>query len=264
MPHPVRVLCAVRRSLVPYQPDVRPSLGDALVIDAEHGALAPAFVGEALQAAPWCAVVLLIRGPLGAREFSILHRELPLSTAAVHGGCESNGQALSDAVRNRGTPSIAGLLAYLARRGLSRPLIDAVDDALRLSDFDYDSDSDSDSDSGYDQPKPASMRRAINRHLAECGPLRVGHWRRLVRLLAFSEAPSTQGLDQRAWEVGFDPRTVRTWAAELLGTDLSAPAECPGWEWKVEAVLRRHGYVPWVEQTRRRSGALARPLLPQG
>ena len=249
MPHPVRVLCAVHRTLVPCQPHVRPSLGDALVLDAERAARAPALVGEALQAAPWCAVVLLVRGSLVAGEFATLHRELPAGAAVVRGDFESSGPVLADAVRNRGAPSMAELLGYLDRRRLSRALIGAVDDALCLSDSDS------------DHPKPASQRRATNRRLAEFGPLRVGHWRRLARLLALTEVTSAAGLDQRAWEAGLDPRSARAWAVELCGIELAAAATCPGWEWKVEGTLRRHGYLPWASATRRLSGVLERPML---
>ncbi|MBK7351674.1 MAG: hypothetical protein IPI92_17620 [Gemmatimonadetes bacterium] len=160
-------------------------------------------------------------------------------------------EALTDAVRRRGAPSISEILAYLDRRRLSRTLIGAVDDALRLSDSDSDS----------DHPKPASLRRTTNRHLAEFGPLRVGHWRRLARLLALTEGPSSAGLDQRAWEAGLDPRSARAWAVELCGIDLAVAASCPGWEWKVEAMLRRHGLVAWEAPTRRRSGILEQPVL---
>ncbi|MBK6423156.1 MAG: hypothetical protein IPI92_15935 [Gemmatimonadetes bacterium] len=48
---------------------------------------------------------------------------------------------------------------------------------------------------------------------------------------------------------------------ELCGIDLAVAASCPGWEWKVEAMLRRHGLVAWEAPTRRRSGVLEQPVL---
>src|SRR5690606_7307193 len=74
MPHPLRALCAVSRTLVPSQPGVLPSLGDALVMELQRAARHPPLVAEAVRAAPWCAVVVLVEGTVPPAE---LARSLP-------------------------------------------------------------------------------------------------------------------------------------------------------------------------------------------
>lgn len=68
-------------------------------------------------------------------------------------------------------------------------------------------------------------------------------------------------MEQQAWSTGADPRTLRGWSTELLGVDARAVLETPGWEWKLEAMLRRFGYVTWPGASRRASGAVRQPAL---
>ncbi|MBK7922863.1 MAG: hypothetical protein IPJ95_04415 [Gemmatimonadetes bacterium] len=44
------------------------------------------------------------------------------------------------------------------------------------------------------------------------------------------------------------------------GIDLAVAASCPGWEWKVEAMLHRHGLVAW-EAPPPPVGVLEQPVL---
>jgi hypothetical protein len=63
-------------------------------------------------------------------------------------------------------------------------------------------------------------------------------------------------IEQVAWDRGIDPRTLRKWSMHFLGYPARDVVEAPGWEWKVEEVLRRFAYVtvgPARVRLRRRS-----------
>lgn len=241
MPHPVRVFCAVARKLTDHRPPTLPSLGDALAVQAAPASRAPEVASAALAAAPWCAVVLLAEQPLSSTEAGALLPVLPDTTTILQGGLDVDPAQILAALRLRKPPTAADMGDYLRLRGLSRDLVAAVEDALA--------------------PQPASAHRSIlNRRLGEFGPLRARSWRALLRVLQFT-THVTGSVEQAAGEDGCDSRTFRARSQDLVGLSPRRTLETPGWEWKLEAALRRHGYIPWPTSTRRRSAAFTAPVF---
>lgn len=99
MPHPLRTLCAVSRTLVPWQPGVLPSLGDALVMDLRRAARHPGAGAEALRTAPWCAVVVLVEGTVPPADLAMALPHLPRGAAALVGSLEGETERLFQAIR---------------------------------------------------------------------------------------------------------------------------------------------------------------------
>src|SRR5690606_30837289 len=120
---------------------------------------------------------------------------------------------------------------------------------------------DTDTDTDTATVTSPRSRSALNRRLAAFGPLRCRGWHAFIRLLRVSESPDAEPVERQAWSMGTDPRTLRSWRAELLGVDARVTRETPGWEWKLEAMLRRFGYLSWPGASRRASGALRQPTL---
>ncbi|MDX2121603.1 MAG: hypothetical protein SF070_11185 [Gemmatimonadota bacterium] len=251
MPHPLRTLCAVSRTLVPWQPGVLPSLGDAVVMDLRRAARHPAPVAESLRAALWCAVVVLVEEKIPPADLARALPHLPRGAAALVGSFEGETERLFQAIRSRPQPLGTDLLGYCATRGLPRELRAAIEDVLTLPDTDTDPAT----------VAPPRSRSALDRRLAAFGPLRGREWDAFTRLLRVSESHAAGSVEQQAWLTDTDPRTLRRWSAELLRVDAHVILDTPGWEWKLEAMLRRFGYVTWPGASRRASGAVRQPAL---
>ena len=50
-------------------------------------------------------------------------------------------------------------------------------------------------------------------------------------------------VEELSWSNGLDPRTLRSRTRLLLGVGVREAIGRPGWEWKLETVLRRHHYA---------------------
>lgn len=88
--------------------------------------------------------------------------------------------------------------------------------------------------------------RTLTRRVRALGPLEVRDWRglaRLVRIVTTAVPPDHGSLEAAAFTAGVDPRSLRRWLR--LATELSWPEVMArvGWEWILEMVLRRYGYV---------------------
>jgi hypothetical protein len=118
---------------------------------------------------------------------------------------------------------------FFARRGLTRGLQGAV--ALALGE---------ERPELCDQSTPETP--AQRRDLRRLGPLGPSDWRTVSTLLRATER-AVASLETMAWESGMDPRTFEDRARHYLGLGPADAARIPGWEWKLEAVLRRFGYV---------------------
>ncbi len=219
---------------------------------AASGSRAPEVVSAALVAAPWCAVVLLAEQPLSVTEAAVLLPILPHATMILQGGLDVDPARIVAALRLRQAPAAAEVCDYLRLRRLPRALIAAVEDAIASRE--------SESESESEKVASGPHRSSINRRLAEFGPLRVRSWRALLRLLQL-ETPISVSAEQAAWDAGTDPRTLRLRAEEFFGVGARPALDTPGWEWKLEAALRRHGYVAWPSPTRRSSAGLAMPVV---
>lgn len=255
MPNPVHVVCAVAKRLTDYRPPVLPSLGDALAVLAAPASRVPELVSQALTASPWCAVVLLTEEFLSAPDVMALMPILPRTTIVLAGGIGVDPTTLHAALQLRGTPDAAEVSGYLRLRQLPRALIGAVEDALASP------------ESESEKVASGPHRSSINRRLAAFGRLRAADWRALFRIIQATgrsplhEATTSISTERAALATGTDPRTLRAKTKELLGVRARPALDTPGWEWKVEAALRRHGYLPWPSPTRRSSAGHAMPVF---
>jgi hypothetical protein len=234
MPSPVHIFCAEARRLTEYRSAVLPSLGDAFAVLAGPAVGAPSTVAEAVAAAPWCAVVLLSRPLPIPPEARVLLSVLPETAPILSGDLTTPPAQIAAAIRQRPVPAATSLLAYLRRRRLAGELVVAVEEALAGG--------------------PASTQGSrLNRRLSRFGPLRARSWRALLQILQFTSQPTE--------EAGVDSRTFRARSQDLVGLSPRWVLDTPGWEWKLEAALRRHGYVPWPSVTRRSSAKFTAPVL---
>lgn len=230
MPSPVHLFCAEARSLTEYRPPTLPSLGDALVLLAGPAGRTPAAVASAICAAPWCAVVVLRDGTDPGNLLPLLPRTPPV----LDGNLGISPGEIIAALERRPVPGATDLLDYLLLRGLASELVAAVHEALS-------------------PPRDAAERGSLNRRLADYGPMRARSWRALLQILQFTSRP--------AEDSGADSRTFRARSQDLVGLAPRRVLETPGWEWKLEATLRRHDYIPWPAPTRRSSAAFTAPVL---
>ena len=122
---------------------------------------------------------------------------------------------------------MAAVVSYLRSRGLAWELCSTVEAVLDAA------------SSRYGGRRSIS---SLNRQLARWGDLRSADWRALIDLMPLleQEGPSVEEL---AWSNGFDPRTLRSRTRLLLGVGMRVAIGRPGWEWKLETVLRRHHYA---------------------
>ncbi|MBK9066859.1 MAG: hypothetical protein IPL76_08225 [Gemmatimonadetes bacterium] len=175
---------------------------------------------------PWCPTCLLLadeRIPLrwldalagSRRQFGTLRltRDQPATPSAIQ--C---------AIRDRTPPTPDTLVRYIRRRtGRSEPVA-ALLTCFERSDL-----------------APALSDSTVARHLRDFGKYSARDWRALHRLILATSRVAT-ALERLAHLLGLDPRTLRADTHRLLG-DLSSHATAwPGWEWKLEAALRRGGY----------------------
>lgn len=191
--------------------------------------------------------------PLPPQTLAALLPALPRNTVVLlrPSGLTLCGDLVT-ALRSRAPPSQDSILGYLTRRGLDPDFVAAV---ARLF-------------ARAGSPARGAWRRgasptALNRRLARHGAIRVNDFRQLLPLFAFCERLEPVGFEQRAWECGRDPRTIRHRLRSLFGVDAQVALSTPGWEWKLEALLRRHSYLPWATSSRRTSGHHRRPVLAE-
>lgn len=230
-----------------------PGLGEALVLRLESGRVASEAIWRARLSAPWCAWMAVAQTPLPPQTLAALLPALPRNTVVLlrPSGLTLCGDLVT-ALRSRAPPSQDSILGYLTRRGLDPDFVAAV---ARLF-------------ARAGSPARGAWRRgasptALNRRLARHGAIRVNDFRQLLPLFAFCERLEPVGFEQRAWECGRDPRTIRHRLRSLFGVDAQVALSTPGWEWKLEALLRRHSYLPWATSSRRTSGHHRRPVLAE-
>lgn len=194
----------------------------------------PAAVTSAIDAAPWCAVVVLRDEAVTGSASRGLPPFLPRTTPILDGNLAISPGEIIAALERRPVPRATDLLDYLLLRGLASELVAAVHEAL--------------------SPQRDGVERgSLNRRLSEFGPLRARSWRALLQILQFTSHPAADS--------GADSRTFRARSQDLVGLAPRRVLDTPGWEWKLEATLRRHDYIPWPAPTRRGSAAFTAPVL---
>ena len=93
---------------------------------------------------------------------------------------------------------------------------------------------------------PAVHRTTLWRRVKELGPLTASDWRNLG-VLARTCPDSELSQERLALLCGWDVRTWRRRAERLVGSIWTQYRQLAGWEWLLEAALRRTGLVrePW-------------------
>lgn len=233
----------------PYQVS-RPLIGAAplgamLIASMATGPGALEAAAGAWQANPWCPLVVTlgdsapIRSPLLVGLVGLV-RQCPWLTAVA---CAARSEPpVRVIVQQRPSPNARDIGRYIAMRIRSL-------DAERWFTLACCSTASSDL-----QPTPdvaSASADTIRRRLREYGPLGPRDWVALAETIAMlhnATASSIRSIGQLAADHHLDPRTVRARLIRLVGSRYEAALARVGWEWVLEAVLRKWGYVECRDQ----------------
>ena len=204
-------------------------LGAVLVLDMSgaESALEQAIIWQA--SAPWCPLALVIRNvPASAsliKHLTHLHDPLAFVPGAS-GGQFPLVEEIIKAVRNRGGPDGGEAFTYVANRleqGSLRSLFAEAEAFTRPE---------------HTHPAP----RHVSRRLRVLGALGVPDWRSLFQLARLSGVGRVP-IEELARRHGVGVRTFRAQVQRYTGVSTQSFREWLGWEWVLEAALRRWGYL---------------------
>jgi len=202
--------------------DESPELGSVALLDAVDRRPSTSDVRGQMELAPWCPLCLLADEESGMRAT----RRLP-RTCVVFGLGESDGaDTILRAVASRPRPTPSDLVDWIVRRTrsstLSRTLVDLFSrPALRRNELSF---------------LPYSVREQL-RQLGHWGAL---EWQRAAVLADVASDRTSVNRLVSSDEPG--AAELRRWIQELLGIAERAFHERFGWEWVLEASLRRSGF----------------------
>lgn len=202
--------------------DLEPALGAILLLDATDGTPTSNEVKAEMERLPWCPLCLLAAPASGVRST----RRLP-RTCVVFGGESEIGAEILRAIADRPRPTSSDLVEWLARR-TRRPSLGRVLSELfsgpRL----------------HSRESSAGLTYGMRETMRQLGEWGALEWQRaaalaqlaadrtsLVRHLASPDAPG---------------RELRQEMRDLLGLSERDFLQRHGWEWVLEAALRRSGY----------------------
>jgi hypothetical protein len=236
----MRVLALLEPSsprLQDYSNDRVPALGSVLVCNLEADIVALAEAYSCHSRWPWCPILVVVPPRLGL-DVRVLEAFEPRSGAVVPflsewASVESDLRSLKDAVRDRARPS-GWMLAKYVRRRTRRKSIDRALDMCLAAGL-------SPRENGL-----MSHRSTLGRHLKDFGPLKPHDWLAVGHLVHTHLAATSSGcrtVEAAALRVGVDPRTLRRRLLRYCGCDYMQSRMRLGWEWLLESVLRRFGYV---------------------
>jgi hypothetical protein len=177
---------------------------------------------------PWCACCLVLTDPRVEPELmaALHHGRRQVARLVPRHGAAPDAAGVRTAVRQRDLPNHFTLVAYVTRRGAAEADIrDALEYCLNT-----------------DANGDGLSRSALSRRLHGFGRWTARDWRtlaRLIRILHYAEG----SMDAVGWQAGMDPRTLREQCARYLDATPSQALGLPGWEWKLEAALRKGDLV---------------------
>ncbi len=206
-------------------------LGSALVLDLGEGepALEDAVVWQGRAA--WCPLALIVRTvPPTAGSIVLLtqlHGPLAFVEQAVARTDPTMNEIVS-AVRRRPGPTAEAMFTYVADRLQLVWLRGLFEEAEAFA------------TPHLDGHHPVS--RQVGRRLRALGPLGVPDWRWLFRLARLSGAGQVP-VEELARRHGVGARSFRAQVHRYTGVPVRTFREWIGWEWVIEAALRRCGYL---------------------
>ncbi len=182
-----------------------------------------------LDQAPWTVPCVVLR-PATVTP-SILQRvwELPGQPAFIVLGQPGDRvlpTGLLTAIASRPAPPTSLLVAYVVRRTGSVILGQSLDQIW----------------SARDRASDTTADRTIRYRLRRLSDFGRHDWIRIRRLIRAKVEGRNLTVEQRAQLVGTEARTLRSWIARYLGTTMKTFRMMAGWEWILEAALRRGGF----------------------
>lgn len=203
--------------------DLEPALGAILLLDATDGTPSSNEVKATLERIPWCPLCLLAPPESGIRAT----RRLPRTCVAFGGESGEIGTEILRAIADRPRPTSSDLVEWLARR-TRRPSLGRV-----LSDL----------FSGprlHSRESAAGLPYGMRETMRQLGEWSALEWQRAAAL-AHLAADRTSLVRHLASpdELG---RGVRQEMRDLLGCTERDFLQRHGWEWVLEASLRRSGF----------------------
>lgn len=210
-----------------------PPLGAIAIAEASSVRRVTYELAPLVGRAPWCIPCLIVTAASAEPAvLSALH-DVPGRPAFVSGPVADDllPALVLAAVRDRPAPSGLHLAEYAVRRTGRvefRPLLAGLLAAA-----------------AEDTGRPIPVRTLRDR-LRRFGPLGPRCWRTLGTLCRVAATMGGSGLEVLAWRAGVSPRSLRSWIRRYLGASLQDFRLNAGWEWVLEAALRRAGYVDAV------------------
>lgn len=202
--------------------DISPDLGSVALLDASQGRPSTHDVKSQLDVAPWCPLCILADEESGMRSTRRMSR-----TCLIYGLSDEEGASpILRAVAARPRPSASDLVEWLVKRTrlalLSRTLSELFTrPTLRRNEVSY---------------LPYSVREAL-RQLGQWGAL---EWQRAAVLADIAADRTAVNRVVSADEPVASE--ARRWMHDLLGISERTFHERYGWEWVLEASLRKSGF----------------------
>jgi hypothetical protein len=211
---------------------VIPTLGSIFTLDmsdAETG-LEEAILWQGR--APWCPLVLVLGSTLLSAGIIELLSQLhgPMGFVSISQRASPEIGEILNAVRARPTPTPSTVFSYVANRLGNASVRDLLTESLALA---------AEPRCG---PLLKCIRRRVSRQLRALGPLGIPDWNRLSKLALLSGLRHVQ-VEELARLQGVEPRTLRAQVRRYTGVSPRNFREWVGWEWVIEAALRRWGYL---------------------
>ncbi len=196
-----------------------PPLGAILLADLRLGMPAVEAAVAVRSRAPWCPIAVVVP-PQPSRLAEAALGQLPPHLVPVGGGGDQglDPEAIRLATERRPAPGPTELARYAAVRIGASGVARVLETCFQLDD----------PHSERVRPVPPST---ISRRLRASGPLTCHDWRNLARIIDWHGRMDNE------------PAALTVWLQRYLDLTVAAMKQRVGWEWIIEAGLRRWGYV---------------------
>jgi hypothetical protein len=204
-----------------------PELGAVVVCDLRAGRAAFEGLLSVAMLAPWCASCALLPTDMPVRELMELLELLPARCSKLPlepGANPLDSERVIAAIARRPPPTSLDIAEYIAQRIAWSAVTPALAACLGRH---------------YDL---RSSRSYLSRRLKALPPFTARDWAAVGHLVALLQSTRWPA-GRLAREHGLDPRTLRAWTSRYLALPWSTAQQLAGWEWVVEAALRRGGYA---------------------